>query len=418
MKRFVLYGCGCLLLVCVNTGYPNRIIVGAGQQYTIIQSAVQAASPYDTILVLAGTYRERNIIINKPLALLGEGYPVIDGEGKDELITVTAPHVTIRGFALINTGTSSIKDLAGIGAIQADYLTVQHNRFINTYFGIHLSNSTGCVIENNYFKAGQRTEYETGNGIHLWQCANAVIRNNHIMLHRDGIYFEFVTQSLIEGNVSNNNYRYGLHFMFSHEDEYRHNTFRQNGAGVAVMYTRKVKMEYNTFEENEGNSVYGLLLKDISDSEVIQNMFTKNTIAIYMEGTSRTRFLRNTFHQNGYGVRLQASCDDNVFTENNFQRNTFDFATNGTLVLNNIDGNYWDKYQGYDLNKDGVGDIPYRPVNLYSMIVERVPTAVFLWRSFLVFLLDRAERAFPAVTPENLKDNYPRMKPYDFRSSA
>jgi nitrous oxidase accessory protein len=416
MKRFVLYG--CLLMACVNTGYPNRIIVGTGKKYTVIQSAVQAASPHDTILVLAGIYRERNIHINKPLVLLGEGYPVIDGEGKDELITVAAPNVTIRGFELINTGTSSVKDLAGIGAIQADYLTVQRNRFINTYFGLHLSNSTGCIIENNYFKAGQRPEYETGNGIHLWQCANAVIRNNHIMLHRDGIYFEFVTQSVIEGNVSNSNYRYGLHFMFSHEDEYRHNTFRKNGAGVAVMYTRKVKMEHNTFEENEGSSVYGLLLKDISDSEVINNFFIKNTIAVYMEGTSRTRFLRNTFAQNGYGVRLQASCDDNVFAQNNFQRNTFDFATNGMLVLNTIDGNYWDKYQGYDLNQDGIGDIPYRPVNLYSMIVERVPTAVFLWRSFLVFLLDRAEKAFPAVTPENLKDNYPRMKPYDFRSSA
>lgn len=416
MKRFVLYG--CLLMACVNTGYPNRIIVGTGKKYTVIQSAVQAASPHDTILVLAGIYRERNIHINKPLVLLGEGYPVIDGEGKDELITVNAPHVTIRGFELINTGTSSVKDLAGIGAIQADYLTVQHNRFINTYFGIHISNSTGCIIENNYFKAGQRNEYETGNGIHLWQCSGAVIRNNQVMLHRDGIYFEFVTQSVIEGNISTNNYRYGLHFMFSHEDEYRHNTFRQNGAGVAVMYTRKVKMEHNTFEQNEGSSVYGLLLKDISDSEVISNFFIKNTIAIYMEGTSRTRFLRNTFQQNGYGVRLQASCDDNAFSQNNFLRNTFDFATNGMLVLNSIDGNYWDKYQGYDLNKDGIGDIPYHPINLYSMIVERVPTAVFLWRSFLVFLLDRAEKAFPAVTPENLKDNYPRMKPYDFRLPA
>ena len=83
------------------------------------------------------------------------------------------------------------------------------------------------------------------------------------------------------------------------------------------------------------------------------------------------------------------------------------------MVLNTIDGNYWDKYQGYDLNHDGVGDVPFRPVNLYAMIVERIPSAVLLWRSFLVLLLDRAERVIPVVTPENLKDNSPSMKPYD-----
>jgi len=158
------------------------------------------------------------------------------------------------------------------------------------------------------------------------------------------------------------------------------------------------------------------LLKDISDSKVNYNRFIQNTTAIYMEGTSRTEFTGNTFSSNGWGVRLQASCDGNTFTRNNFKGNTFDFATNGTLVLNTVNGNYWDKYQGYDLNKDGIGDVPYRPVNMYTMIVERIPTAVLLWRSFLVFLLDRAEKVFPAVTPENLKDDYPSLRPYDLHS--
>ncbi|HET9486212.1 MAG TPA: NosD domain-containing protein, partial [Chryseosolibacter sp.] len=152
---------------------------------------------------------------------------------------------------------------------------------------------------------------------------------------------------------------------------------------------------------------------DIQDSEVIGNHFVKNTIAIHLEGVSRTRFDGNDFAGNGYAVRLQASCDDNIFVRNNFSSNTFDFATNGTMVLNTIDGNYWDRYQGYDLNRDGTGDVPHRPVNLYSMIVERIPAAVLLWRSFLVILMDRAEEVIPVVTPENLKDNSPSMQPYD-----
>src|SRR5690606_37189135 len=132
----------------------------------------------------------------------------------------------------------------------------------------------------------------------------------------------------------------------------------------------------------------GLLLKDIRDSEVIGNKFVKNSVAIFMEGSSRIDFQKNTFSGNGYAVKLQASCDDNVFTRNNFLSNTFDMVTNSTLVLNEIRDNYWDKYEGYDLNKDRVGDIPYRPVSMYAMVVERMPTAVLLWRSFLVFLVD------------------------------
>jgi nitrous oxidase accessory protein len=180
------------------------------------------------------------------------------------------------------------------------------------------------------------------------------------------------------------------------------------------MYTKGVKMINNTFEHNWGSASYGLLLKDIRDSFVTGNIFKENSVGIHMEGSSRIEFTKNIFESNGYGIRLQASCDDNVITENNFFKNTFDMATNGSLVLNKVYSNYWDRYEGYDLDKDKVGDIPYRPVSMYAMVVERMPTAVLLWRSFLVFLLDRAEKAIPAITPENMKDDTPKMRPYDF----
>ena len=230
------------------------------------------------------------------------------------------------------------------------------------------------------------------------------------MGHRDGIYFEFVTHSKVEENLSYGNLRYGLHFMFSHEDEYRNNTFRNNGSGVAVMYTMGVTMVGNRFEENWGSSSYGLLLKDIRDSKIERNTFYKNTIGVLMEGCTRSHFKENEFNQNGWALKIQANCDANTFIENNFTSNTFDVATNGSISLNTISKNYWDKYEGYDLNKDGVGDIPYRPVSLYGMVVEKMPTAVMLWRSFLVTLLDRAEKVMPVVTPENLKDEFPAMK--------
>ena len=110
-------------------------------------------------------------------------------------------------------------------------------------------------------------------------------------------------------------------------------------------------------------------------------------------------------------MKIQASCMDISLSNSNFINNTFDVGTNGSLVLNTFDHNYWDKYDGYDINKDKIGDIPYRPVSMYSMIVEQNPSAMMLFRSFMTTLLDKTEKILPTLTPENLKDDHPLMKP-------
>jgi nitrous oxidase accessory protein len=405
-----------LLLLSVLPVFPligQSLTVGKTGPLTSLRQAIAQAQPGDTIRVQAGTYREGNIVIEKSLVLLGENYPILDGAYKDELLTIHAHNVTVQGFRFVRTGISSIQDLAGIKVLDSRAIRIRGNQFDNTFFGIHISNSSHCHIEDNTLRAQAHAGHQIGNGIHLWKCQHMTLHNNRIHGHRDGIYFEFVTNSRITGNYSDGNLRYGLHFMFSHNNEYRRNTFENNGAGVAVMYTHGVKMLDNTFAHNRGSSAYGLLLKDIRDSEVHHNRFVQNSVGIFMESSSRIRFTQNEFNGNGYAVRLQASCDDNTFHQNNFRANTFDLATNGTLVLNHVDGNYWDKYQGYDLNKDHIGDVPFHPVSMYSMVVEQMPAAVLLWRSFLVLLLDNAEKAIPAITPENLKDNSPSLIPYD-----
>lgn len=412
VMRFFIH----IFLVLTLFTLPLRaqtLVVDPNGKIATLKKAISMAQPGDTVLVKPGTYREGNVIITKPITIIGEDYPVFDGENKYEIFTVHARDVTIKGLRFKDTGQASMEDVAAIKVLDSKNITITGNQFSDTFFGIHFSNTTASTVENNDLQASAVAEYEIGNGIHMWKCQQINIRNNRIRGHRDGIYFEFVTNSFITKNISEQNIRYGLHFMFSHNDEYRGNSFINNGAGVAVMYTKNVRMYDNLFERNWGGASYALLLKDIQDSEVLGNVFTQNTIAIHIEGVSRTQFKDNDFLENGYAVRLQASSDDNTFAQNNFSGNTFDFATNGTMVLNKIDSNYWDRYQGYDLDRDGTGDVPYRPVNIYSMIVERIPAAVLLWRSFLVMLMDKAEKVIPVVTPENLKDNSPSMKPYD-----
>jgi parallel beta-helix repeat protein len=112
--------------------------------------------------------------------------------------------------------------------------------------------------------------------------------------------------------------------MFSDDCAYVENAFRMNESGVAVMYTRRVRMAGNTFERNWGGAAYGLLLKDISDSEVLDNRFIENTVGLYLEGANRNQVSGNLFQSNGWGLRLLANAQDNRVADNTFVGNSFD----------------------------------------------------------------------------------------------
>ena len=404
--------CTILCLVVFSQGLKAATLrVGTAQQFKTIRSAIAAAQNGDTILVDQGTYREQNIVIDKEIVFKGIDHPVLDGEKKYEVLSVKANNVVVDGFKVIKSGVSSIIDMGGIKVYDAEGVTIINNILEETFFGVYIQYGKNCSVINNKLHSSNRVEQQSGNGIHCWKSDSLLIMGNSITGHRDGMYFEFATNYSIVENTSLQNIRYGLHFMFSHNNFYISNVFTGNGAGVAVMYSRSVKMFNNHFDENWGDAAYGLLLKEITDSYIEGNTFERNTIGIYMEGASRINISRNQFLKNGWAMKMQASCMDLEVTRNNFVGNTFDVGTNGSLVLNHFANNYWDKYEGYDINRDRVGDIPYRPVSLYAMIIEQNPPAMILFRSFMASLLDKTEKVLPSITPENLKDDTPFMKP-------
>jgi nitrous oxidase accessory protein len=401
--------CAVLLLVILPV-QAKTLRVSPNGALRSIQQAIHLAGAGDTILVDYGVYREKTITINKPICLRGINYPVLDGERKYEVLAIKSSHVTVEGFSVQHSGYSSYNDIAAIRIYNARLVVIRNNKLYDTFFGIYGQHASNCTIAGNILESKAISEINSANGIHCWKSDSMHITGNKVTGHRDGIYFEFVTNSVIEKNYSYGNVRYGLHFMFSHDDKYVGNDFYNNGAGVAVMFSRGVSMIANNFRDNWGSAAYGLLLKEISDSRIEKNRFSKNTVAIFMEGTSRMHISANDFDNNGWALKVQASCNDNEIASNNFRGNTFDVATNGSLVLNTFNGNYWDKYDGYDLDRNGTGDVPYRPVSLYSMIAERNPTTMMLFRSFMVSLLDKSEKIIPGATPENLKDDKPLMK--------
>ena len=407
--NFSLTILGILFVLFVSA---KTIHVGAAQKYNSIQKALLFAENGDTILVAKGIYHEKNIVIRKRIAFIGIDYPVLDGDLKYEVISVKASGTTVEGFKVIQSGVSSMEDFAGIKIYNCRDVVIRNNILENTFFGIYAQYGVNCSIEKNILSSHKTEEQQSGNGIHCWKSDSMRIIANQVTGHRDGIYFEFVTNSIIWRNDSEKNLRYGLHFMFSSNDSYIANIFKNNGAGVSVMFSHDVKMVHNYFEENWGDGSYGILLKEISDGFIENNRFVKNTVGIYMEGTSRIKMNGNVFEKNGWAMKIQASCMDITVSGNNFVNNTFDMATNGSLVLNTFNGNYWDKYEGYDLNRDHIGDIPYRPVSMYSVIIEKNPPAMILFRSFITTLLDKTEKVLPSLTPENFKDATPQMKPF------
>ncbi len=397
-----------LVIMSINALTSAQVVeVCKNCDFKSIRTAIIQAKPFDTILIKKDTYKEHDIEINKPLTIVGQDYPIIDGELKGEILTVVSDSVTVDGLYIINVGTSYTEDHAAVRIKRSTHFTIKNLILEKLFFGIYLEKSNFGKIFNNKIIGEAIQEYNSGNGIQLWYSNNIDIVNNVIEHVRDGIYLEFSNHCLIKNNVSTENLRYGLHFMFSNDNIYQGNTFKNNGAGVAVMFSKNIKMLHNTFMTNWGTASYGMLLKEINDAEIIGNTFHENTIGINIEGSNRIVYKNNDFSHNGWAIKVRGACYTNQFLENNFLYNAFDIAYNSKVNDNVFDHNYWSGYTGYDLDRDGIGDVPYRPVKLFSYLVNRTPETIILLRSLFMDLIDFSEKVSPVFTPDNLLDFHP-----------
>lgn len=403
----------CTLILFSVQGVAQTVEVCNTCEINSLKEAIQMAVAGDTILVKKGTYKEYNIVVDKPLTIKGENYPIIDGEDKGEIIRVTSDHVTIDGLFIINVGTSYTSDHAAIRVVRSEHFLIQNVVLEQLFFGIYIEKSSNGIIYHNKIIGDAQDEYNSGNGIQLWYSKNVLVERNIVQKVRDGIYLEFSDNIIINENTSTNNLRYGLHFMFSNDDLYTNNLFENNGAGVAVMFSKRIKMHHNTFRKNWGSAAFGLLLKEINDAEIKNNVFEENTVGINIEGSNRIVYANNDFISNGYAVKVLGACYANTFEKNNFLYNSFDLSYNSKINDNVFKDNYWSSYTGYDLDRNGIGDVPYRPVKLFSYVVNKTPETIILMRSLFIDIIDFSEKVSPVFTPDNLVDMTPQIKRYE-----
>ena len=389
----------------------REIVVDPRGPVSTVTAALDLAGDGGVVRVRAGVYAEPVLVVRHSITLVADSGAVLDGSGVHGILVIQANDVTVRGFIFRNTGASQVEDRAALLVNAASRCVIEDNVFRDAFFGVYLQRARNCDITRNDLTGAARRQTLGGNGIHVWQSDSTRVIGNRVRGHRDGIYFEFATRGVARENVSEGNQRYGLHFMFSDDCAYEANTFQHNESGVAVMYTRRVRMVGNTFAKNWGGAAYGLLLKEISDSEIRGNRFIENTNGLYLEGANRNIIDGNLFEANGWGLRVLANAQENRIVNNEFIGNSFDVGTNSRQNFSTFSNNFWDRYRGYDLDRDGFGDVPHAPVRLFALVVEQTPPSLILLRSAMVDLLDLAERVMPVLTPQTLLDEKPRMRP-------
>jgi nitrous oxidase accessory protein len=401
----------CLLTLPLIAAAQNSSSEGNNQGLSDLAMAIAQADSGDTLILEPRTYMISELLIEKAITIDGKNNSVLDIGSKGNGLILSGENITLRNFEIKNSGFGFMDDFSAILVENSKNILIENLILTNNFFGIFVAESEHVEVSNNQIISNAERQTTSGNAVHMWYSKDVEVHQNEITGHRDGIYLEFVEGSLITGNNVYSNIRYGLHFMYSDNCSYIGNEFRDNISGVAVMYTKNVIMKHNRFVQNWGANRYGLLLKEINDSIVQFNRFDTNSVAIYSEASNRVEIQQNQFYNNGTAIRMMANGLDNRIEKNNFIGNVFEVSTNSRSNPNHYEGNYWSQYEGYDLDRDGIGDVEYRPVRLFSLFAERQPMSLIMLRSMMAGLLDTAERVFPVLTPKNLVDPKPAMEP-------
>ena len=409
---------GLLLLGLIGTAtvYP---VGHANAQGQTISALIAAASPGDTVVVPPGTYREQ-LVIDKPITLAGEGRPVIDGGGTGDVILVTADGVTIRGFVIQGSGTNVSDEPTAI-RLRGDNAVIEDNIIRETLYGVTLIESKGHVVRGNQITSMAAFDTERrGHAIYLYSTENNRIEDNTIWGAKDGIFLGFAFFNTISGN-NVTDVRYGIHYMYADDNVFTDNSFTRSIAGGALMYSRRIRFERNVFAHNTSEaSGYGLLFKDVDDVTMIDNEIHHNRLGLTLEGApfapaSFVEIRDNLIGYNQVGLWVTSTTAVD-FSGNTFVGNLVQVeGRGGDITLKNewaIDGrgNYWDDYQGYDADGDGIGDLTYRYEGAFDDLIQENEALRAYRFSPAQTALDLGAKWFPVYEPETrVVDPYPLM---------
>jgi nitrous oxidase accessory protein len=386
---------------------------------TSLNEAIATARPGATIEVRGGVY-PGNLVIERPVRLVGVEQPVIDGGGEGSLVTIRNVEAEVRGFVLRGTGDNLDHEDAAI-VVENGSATVIGNRVEDALFGIYLKQAPHSVVRDNVILSKDVPIARRGDGIKTWYSDSVTIENNQASDGRDIILW-YSNDGVVRNNTFDRG-RYGLHLMYSDRTRIESNSLSGNSIGLYIMYSRNPMVVGNTIVNNHGPSGGGIGLKDVDGAVIEGNRLVNNQIALQVDTSPREPGIENytrgnVFAYNHVGIAFQPSVRHNTVTGNAFIDNTEHVALLGRGQLRDItwatggQGNYWSDYAGYDADGDGLGDLPYQSRRLFESLMDRHPLLRFFVWTPAASAVDFAARAMPTMRPEvKLEDPAPLMTP-------
>jgi nitrous oxidase accessory protein len=382
----------------------------AASERSPLQARVEAAAPGSTVEVREGTYGG-DLLIDRPLRLVGRGRPLLRGSGKESVVRIRADGVTVEGFDIDGRGGGDLgRDTSGIH-VAAENAVIRDCRIAGTLFGVYLHRADGAVVERCDIRGIPGKEPgEKGSGIHVWATDGFRLVNNQIRDVRDGLYIQSSPNGVITGNTARD-LRYGVHYMFADDNRFEDNLFENGAAGAALMYSRRIVFRRNRFLHNRGFASVGLLLKACDDVTAESNLIADNARGIFLEGSARNVFRGNVIAESDAAVVLYDSCSATRFEGNSFVENLTPLEFVGRRTDTRFDGNYWSGNDVPDLDGDGVSDRAYGLSSAFDHLRGNLAAADLFTRGISAAALAAAERAFPVLDPSPVEDRAPLARP-------
>ncbi|HEB82906.1 MAG TPA: nitrous oxide reductase family maturation protein NosD [Gammaproteobacteria bacterium] len=396
----------CLILLGTLPG-------ARAEAYPSLQDLVDEAEPNSILIPPPGTYAGP-VTLDFPLTIDGQGKVTIDAGGKGSVIYVDTDGAVIRNLHLTNSGDSHNDIDSGV-QVRGNFNVIKDNVIDNCLFGIDLQQSEHNIVRRNRISSKPKELGVRGDSVRLWYSFYNKITDNVIRDSRDMVVW-YSANNTIARNDSRGG-RYSLHFMYSRYNEVDSNHYEHNSVGIFLMYSDSVVVKNNYIAYSNGATGMGIGFKETSGVEIANNQILYCSTGLYIDVSPFQPDMTNNIHDNVIAFTNIAVDFLNDWTGNVFERNAFkgnqtqiSVAGGGTASRNVWKGNYWDDYEGFDLDRDGIGDTPYELYGYADRIWMDVPAARFLKGTPVMAVLDFLERLAPFSTPTMLvRDEAPVM---------
>ncbi|MCW8957351.1 MAG: nitrous oxide reductase family maturation protein NosD [Gammaproteobacteria bacterium] len=400
------------------TSWLTGILLVLASQYASaqnlpLQERIAAASKGDVILLEPGIYKGP-ITIDSGITLDGQGKATIDAGGKGSVIYLDTDGAVLRNLRLTNSGNSHNDIDAGI-QVRGNFNVIKDNVIDNCLFGIDLQQSENNVVRRNEISSKPVELGMRGDAIRLWYSFGNKISSNYIHDSRDTVVW-YSRDNVIEKNRSTRG-RYALHFMYAQYNKVDGNEYWDNSVGIFLMYSDGVEVTNNLVSRATGPTGVGVGMKETSEVKLTGNKILYNAVGFYMDVSPYQPDTINIIEDNlvafnNIGVRFLNDWPGNHFKNNRFKSNITQVAVSdgSSAKRNQWDGNYWDDYEGFDLDHNGIGDTPHEFYSYADRIWMDVPPVQFFKGSPMLEVLDFLERLAPFSPPEMvLRDKEPRL---------